>query len=60
MLIIGRAVAGLGSAGLQNGAFTIIAGAVPMQQQPGKYTPSTRLFDIWLIVICSSDWDHHW
>lgn len=52
MLIIGRAIAGLGSAGLQNGAFTIIAGAVPMQQQPGKETrfnmTAWYLADCWL------------
>ncbi|GAD91480.1 MFS multidrug transporter [Paecilomyces variotii No. 5] len=34
MLIVGRAVAGMGSSGLQNGALTIIATAVPMQKRP--------------------------
>ncbi|KAI0896269.1 putative MFS multidrug transporter [Annulohypoxylon nitens] len=34
MFIIGRAVAGLGSSGLQNGALTIISGAVPMEKRP--------------------------
>ncbi|KAI2467936.1 putative MFS multidrug transporter [Annulohypoxylon bovei var. microspora] len=34
MFIIGRAVAGLGSSGLQNGALTVIAGAVPMEKRP--------------------------
>ncbi|KAJ9190997.1 hypothetical protein DTO164E3_9055 [Paecilomyces variotii] len=34
MLIVGRAVAGMGSSGLQNGALTIMAAAVPMQKRP--------------------------
>lgn len=34
MLIVGRAVQGMGTAGLQNGAFTIIAAAVPLSQRP--------------------------
>ncbi|KAF7564117.1 hypothetical protein G7046_g60 [Stylonectria norvegica] len=34
MLIIGRAVAGLGSSGIQNGAFTMIAASVPMEKRP--------------------------
>lgn len=34
--IVGRAVAGLGVSGLENGALTLIAGAVPMQKRPCK------------------------
>ena len=34
MLIIGRAVAGIGVSGILNGAFTIIAGCVPMPKRP--------------------------
>ena len=34
MLIVGRAVAGIGTSGIQNGAFTIIAGCVPMPKRP--------------------------
>jgi len=34
MLIVGRAVAGMGTAGLQNGAFTIIAACVPLHKRP--------------------------
>ncbi|POR34549.1 MFS multidrug transporter, putative [Tolypocladium paradoxum] len=34
MFIIGRAVAGLGSSGLQKGAFTIIAAAAPLEKRP--------------------------
>ena len=34
MLIVGRAVAGMGAAGVANGALTIIAGCVPMRKRP--------------------------
>ncbi|KAI1390647.1 putative MFS multidrug transporter [Hypoxylon trugodes] len=34
MFIIGRAVAGLGGSGLQNGGLTVIAGAVPLESRP--------------------------
>ncbi|RLL98909.1 hypothetical protein CFD26_104495 [Aspergillus turcosus] len=34
MLIVGRAVAGMGSSGMVNGALTIVAGAVPMHRRP--------------------------
>lgn len=33
-LIVGRAVQGMGTAGLQNGAFTIISAAVPLAKRP--------------------------
>ncbi|PWY83324.1 MFS general substrate transporter [Aspergillus heteromorphus CBS 117.55] len=34
MLIIGRAVAGIGSSGMVNGALNILAGALPMHRRP--------------------------
>ncbi|KAI0104436.1 putative MFS multidrug transporter [Daldinia grandis] len=34
MLIVGRAIAGAGSSGIMNGAFTILAGSVPMAKRP--------------------------
>ncbi|KPA43569.1 mfs multidrug [Fusarium langsethiae] len=34
MLIIGRAISGIGSSGIQNGALTIIATAVPIHKRP--------------------------
>jgi MFS family permease len=37
MLIVGRAIAGMGSAGILNGALTIIAGCVPMPKRPGMF-----------------------
>lgn len=39
MLIVGRAVAGLGSSGLSNGALTIIGAAVPLHIRPSKSLP---------------------
>ena len=35
MLIVGRAVAGLGASGLMAGALTILAAAVPIHKRPG-------------------------
>jgi predicted MFS family arabinose efflux permease len=37
MLIVGRAVAGMGTSGIMNGALNIIAGSVPMHKRPGIY-----------------------
>lgn len=37
MLIIGRAIAGMGSSGIQNGVLTIIAAAVPLEKRPGVF-----------------------
>lgn len=34
MLIVGRAIAGIGGSGILNGAFTIISGCVPMSRRP--------------------------
>ncbi|RDW65809.1 MDR family MFS transporter [Aspergillus mulundensis] len=34
MLIVGRAVAGMGSSGMLNGALNILAGAVPIEKRP--------------------------
>lgn len=34
MLIVGRAIQGMGTAGLQNGAFTIISAAAPLAKRP--------------------------
>lgn len=40
MLIIGRAVAGLGGSGIQNGALTIIAACVPLHKRGGMTHPN--------------------
>ena len=43
MLIIGRAVAGLGGSGLMNGALTIIGAAAPIHKRPGMF--------LWLLLV---------
>ena len=37
MLIVGRAVQGLGGSGLQNGMFIIMSGCVPMEKRASTY-----------------------
>lgn len=37
MLIVGRAVAGMGGSGLVIGTLTILGAAAPKHQQPGKF-----------------------
>lgn len=37
MFIVGRAVQGLGGAGIMNGAFTIMAASVPSERKPRAY-----------------------
>jgi hypothetical protein len=39
MLIIGRAIAGIGTSGIMNGAFTILGACVPMHKLPCESTP---------------------
>lgn len=34
MFILGRAVAGIGSSGIQNGSFSIVAAAAPLERRP--------------------------
>ncbi|KAL2215155.1 putative MFS multidrug transporter [Thermoascus aurantiacus ATCC 26904] len=41
MLILGRAIAGMGTSGIENGAFTIIAGCVPMAKRPDHCLSNT-------------------
>jgi MFS family permease len=38
MLIVGRALAGLGAAGIIVGALTIISSCVPKERRPGTLT----------------------
>jgi MFS family permease len=42
MLIVGRAVAGLGGSGIINGAIVIISGCVPLEKRPGKHNITFR------------------
>lgn len=43
MLIVARAVAGLGSAGLMNGSLTIISSSVPLHKSPRMYVDPVNL-----------------
>ncbi|KAF4826052.1 Efflux pump mlcE [Colletotrichum tropicale] len=36
ILIVGRVIAGMGSAGIMSGGLTIIAGSVPLEKRPGN------------------------
>jgi MFS family permease len=49
MLIVGRAVAGMGGAGITNGALTIIALCVPMQKRPSMSDPRPVYQSSWLM-----------
>lgn len=42
MFIVGRAIQGLGGAGLLNGAFTVIAATVSTDKKAGKIMPHTH------------------
>ncbi len=48
MLIVSRAIAGLGTAGVQSGALTIIVGSVPLQQRPRERDLS---FEMLLVLL---------
>ncbi|OTA67101.1 major facilitator superfamily transporter [Hypoxylon sp. EC38] len=50
MFIVGRAVAGMGSSGLQNGALTVVAGAVPLEKRPVYMSFMMAFGQIGLIV----------
>ncbi|KUJ18477.1 MFS general substrate transporter [Mollisia scopiformis] len=50
MLIIGRAVAGLGAAGIINGAITIVSSCVPLEKRPGLIGITIGINQLGLIV----------
>ena len=50
-LIVGRAVAGMGASGLQNGAMTIIAGCVPMHKRPNLLVNCSQIIVLALLLI---------
>lgn len=37
MLVVGRAIAGMGGSSLVNGGLTILASAVPIHRRPGVF-----------------------
>ena len=50
MLVVGRAVAGIGTSGIQNGAFTIIAECVPMAKRPALIGMVMGISQLGLVV----------
>jgi len=50
MLIVGRAVAGIGTAGIQNGAFTIIACLKPMHKRPALIGITMGIAQLGLVI----------
>lgn len=50
MLIVGRAVAGIGTSGIQNGAFTIIAGLKPMPKRPALIGITMGVAQLGLVI----------
>jgi len=56
MLVVGRAVAGLGSAGLQNGALTIISSIVPLEKRACEFSHacSGNMPRPWVVVILAN------
>ncbi|OBR16498.1 Efflux pump [Colletotrichum higginsianum IMI 349063] len=44
ILIVGRVVAGIGSAGIMSGGLTIVAGAVPLERRPGTCATPEYVF----------------
>ena len=57
MLIVSRAVAGAGAAGLVTGTFSIIAHVTPLDKRPGKFSQqfaSTMLLTVLRYTLVSS------
>ena len=50
MLIIGRAVAGMGASGLNNGALTIVATTTPMEKRPALIGAMMGLSQMGLVL----------
>ncbi len=50
MLVVGRAIAGIGTAGLQNGAFTIIANCVPIHRRPALIGMAIGVSQLGLVI----------
>jgi len=60
MLIIGRAIAGLGSSGLLNGAYTILNASLPLPKQPSKdHGPLGDELSV-ILTLSRVSWRSHW
>ena len=51
MLIVGRAVAGFGAAGIINGAITIISSCAPLEKRPGERLDPTQSSFNWGMTL---------
>jgi len=56
MFIVGRAVAGMGGAGIVNGGLTIISACVPLQKRPGIYSIMAKFRNLLTFCLCSVSW----
>jgi len=54
MLIVGRAIAGVGAAGISSGAYTVLSAAVPLEKRPGKPSHMNETLDS-LVTHTDSD-----
>ena len=52
MLIVGRAIAGVGAAGISSGAYTVLSASVPLEKRPGKLSDMNE--SVRLILIKSN------
>lgn len=59
MLIVGRAVAGMGSAGVGNGALTILSASVPLEKRACKSPTEIQNSITLLTVINCSVFQYH-
>jgi len=50
MLIVGRALAGMGTSGIQNGTFTIISGLKPIHKRPALIGITMGVAQIGLVL----------
>lgn len=51
MFIVGRAIAGMGGAGIMNGGLTILSACVPLEKRPRK---SSQIFTIHTVLTVVS------
>ncbi len=60
MLIIGRAISGMGGSGIVNGALTIISACVPLERRPGTFTLASSFAMRPRLTDHSVSWTNVW
>ena len=58
MLIVGRAIAGVGAAGISSGAYTVLSASVPLEKRPGKLSNVNRSSR--LTCMKKQCWEYLW